>query len=268
MKIKLLLILCGLALLGCASDDDAFRDFSQISVEIQEGNSFIKKAEEKITLTVSLSSPEVLTSLEVFVNGQSQQIIPFEAVRNKTLSLDFETFKSEAGTSKFISFLATNETGGFGNAEVEIEVLATLLDFSIDTVTLKHYHADTTHFAFDLVNNVYTTDSAQADIWVNSNSGAWNVGIESFTSTQFVKVENPTEIDFNTISEEAISLIYEAGNPSNSLVGLSESDLLIAKLRNTNSYSIIEIKQVSALVGDNSEQIVLKYRKVAENSGQ
>ncbi|MFT5619667.1 MAG: hypothetical protein ACI85I_002914 [Arenicella sp.] len=268
MKIKLLLILCGLTLLGCASDDDAFLDFSQISVVIQEGNYLKRNADEKISLNVSLSSPEVLTSLEIFVNGQSMQTILIEAVKNRTLTLDFETYKSEAGDSKFISFLATDEAGGFGNAEVEIEVLATSLGFVQDFITLQHYHADTTQFAFDLANNGQTTDSTKADIWINSSFGAWNTGIKSFTSTQFVKVENPTEINFNAISEEAISLIYETGNPSDYLVGLSESDILIAKLRNTNSYSIIEIKQISALLGDNSETIVLKYRKATENSGQ
>jgi hypothetical protein len=268
MKIKLLLILYVITLFGCTNDDNPFEFLSQISVQVQEGNFLKKNAGEKFTLTVNLSSPAVLYSLEVFVNGQSNQTIPIEGVNSRTLTLDFEIDKSEAGVSKFISLLATDEAGGLGNAEVEIEVLLTSLDFLKEAVTLQHYHSDTTQFAFDLAKNLETTDSTQADIWLNSSLGTWNAGIKSFTSTQFVKVIDPNEISFNTISEEAISLLYEKGSPSNFLVGLNKSDILIAKLRNTDSYSIIGIEAISDLQGDNSEEITLKYRKVAVDSGQ
>ncbi len=266
MKIKLLLILCGLVFTSCASDDDSFGRFSQISVQIQEGNLLSKKPEESFQLTVNLSSPETLSTLEVFENGQSKRVIPIENVKNRTITLDFETFKSEAGTSKFISFLATDETGGFGNAEVEIKVLSTSLDYVSNEIILTHYHSDTTNFAWDLTKNDFATDSAKADIWMNSSFGNWNAGIKSLTPTKFMRTD---KIAFDQAFEEQLFLLFDSTSVvSDSIVNLKPSDILIAKLRDSDSYSIIEILQISDTVGDNSEQIVLKYRKVQENSGQ
>ncbi|GAB4280723.1 MAG: hypothetical protein Kow0068_05080 [Marinilabiliales bacterium] len=134
-----------------------------------------------------------------------------------------------------------------------------------------HNRLGPNNYAWDLVNNIPRTESDPDEVkdMANLTDSVYSTApyyfINSWTAKNTTLYKRANSIDYDQVSLlEAIDA-YTGGSitfpPNPSATGLSMGDVYVGKIRNTDSYVVIQVLSVDYTSNDNLDKIEFRYKK-------
>jgi len=201
-----------------------------------------------------------------FENSKSIILDSSIDVRNLNYFATYNT-NSNPGTEKW-TFIIFDKSGETDSASIDV--------FTGSFMTDEHYgiiwnSLGINNYGWDLINN---TAKTQSDANINKDM-ANNTDQEnsyppyyfqnSFSSLNSTLYKKANWYDYENASVETIVDAYTGGTigamPKPTATGLTEGDIFIGKLRNTDNYTVIKITNVVWTVIDNYDKIEFSYKK-------
>lgn len=154
--------------------------------------------------------------------------------------------------------------------------ISTYYIYTVDLMNEEHYGTiwnsmSTNNYAWDLVNNSQKfllspdTEKDMANISDSSYSLPPYYFENSWTALNNTLYKRANQLDYDNISLLEAVDAYTGGSitvlPNSSATGLEMGDIYVAKLRNTESYAVIQILSVDKTYGDNMDKIEFRYKK-------
>lgn len=266
LKAIILFLTIGLLAGACSDDSDLGFPSNFPTVFVEEGTSFNLQVGKVLQVHINIESETIMESMEVYKNGNLFQHISLEPSYNLRHQYQFQGMKEDVGSQK-LTFVVIDRDGVGAAESIEVEVYETPLTFTANaSITNANGNG---LISWDLVLNEGKSVGNKVDV-LNSSTpiSGWVKGWKASTLTKFAKLTSAPATPLDELTLEDITALFNQNTSTTAVSNLATDDWLIAKIRNSEEYTIIQITHVDEQFDNATERIDFMYKKTYEFAGR